>query len=76
MFSLLLAATPSPSPTGNANSYYSPGTVGFIFTFFLAAASIALIYDMVRRIRRVRYREEIREKLAAEAAASGRKRNK
>ena len=39
-------------------------------TFFIAAGAIALIFDMVRRIRRVRYRAEIAEKLAAEAAAA------
>jgi hypothetical protein len=38
-------------------------------TFFMAAGAIGLIFDMVRRIRRVRYRAEIAEKLAAEAAA-------
>lgn len=39
-------------------------------TFLMAAGAIALIFDMVRRIRRVRYRAEITEKLAAEASAS------
>ena len=38
-------------------------------TFLMAVGAIALIFDMVRRIRRVRYRAEIAEKLAAEAAA-------
>jgi hypothetical protein len=36
-------------------------------TFLMALGAIALIFDMVRRIRRVRYRAEIAEKLAAEA---------
>jgi hypothetical protein len=36
----------------------------------MAVGAIALIFDMVRRIRRVRYRAEIAEKLAAEAAAA------
>ena len=71
----LLVAT--PSPTANpAETYSSPGTIGFIFTFLVAGVAVVLILDMVRRMRRVRYREEIREKLAAEAASSGRKRNK
>jgi hypothetical protein len=39
-------------------------------TFLMAVGAIALIFDMVRRIRRVRYRAEIAEKLAAEAAAA------
>ena len=71
----LLVAT--PSPTANpAETYSSPGTIGFIFTFLVAGVAVVLILDMVRRMRRVRYREEIREKLAAEAASNGRKRNK
>ena len=70
LLSALLAATPTPTPTVDpSETWYSPGTVGFIMTFFMAAGAIALIFDMVRRIRRVRYRAEIAEKLAAEAAA-------
>jgi hypothetical protein len=37
-------------------------------TFFVTAGAVALIFDMVRRIRRVRYRAEIAEKLAAESS--------
>ena len=75
MNSLLLAATPTPS-ANPAETFYSPGTLGFIFTFIMAGLAILLIFDMVRRMRRVRYREEIQAKLAAEAAGSGAKRNK
>ena len=65
------ASTPSPTPTTDpANTFYSPGTVGFLATFFVTAAAILLIFDMVRRVRRVRYREEIRLKLEAEAEAA------
>lgn len=71
LLSALLAATPSPSATPDpSETFYSPGTVGFIMTFFITAGAVALIFDMVRRIRRVRYRAEISEKLAAEAAAT------
>ena len=71
LLSALLAATPSPTPTLDpSETWYSPGTIGFIMTFFMAVGAIALIFDMVRRIRRVRYRAEIAEKLAAEAASS------
>jgi len=70
LLSALLAATPTPTPTLDpSETWYSPGTIGFIMTFFMAVGAIALIFDMVRRIRRVRYRAEIAEKLAAEAAA-------
>jgi hypothetical protein len=75
MNSLLLAVTPTPS-ANPAETFYSPGTLGFIFTFIMAGLAILLIFDMVRRMRRVRYREEIQAKLAAEAADSGTKRNK
>jgi hypothetical protein len=71
LLSVLLAATPSPSATTDpADTFYSPGTIGFIMTFFVTAGAVALIFDMVRRIRRVRYRAEIAEKLAAEAQAT------
>jgi hypothetical protein len=67
----LLAATPSPSATTDpTETFYSPGTIGFIMTFFVTVGAVALIFDMVRRIRRVRYRAEISEKLAAEAIAA------
>lgn len=56
--------------------YYSPGVIGFIAVFLMMLAATFLILDMVRRVRRVRYRTEIQEKLAGEAAAKGRKTNK
>lgn len=64
----VLAAVPSPEPTDPANTFYSPGTLGFIMTFLVSAGAIGLIFDMVRRVRRVRYRAEIQAKLDAEAA--------
>jgi len=42
------------------------GVIGFVFTFVIAGAVFLLILDMVRRVRRVRYREEINQKLDAE----------
>ena len=66
----LLAATPTPTPTVDpAETFYSPGTIGFLLTFFVAGSAVLLIFDMVRRVRRVRYRAEIQEKLAAEGQA-------
>ena len=77
LISAFLAASPSPSPsTDPANTFYSPGTIGFIATFGMALGATLLIFDLVRRVRRVRYRAEIQEKLDAEAAGSGAKRNK
>jgi large-conductance mechanosensitive channel len=69
-----LAATPTPVPTFGAYTgdpdLISPGSVGFIITFLVAAATILLVIDMVRRVRRVSYREQIREKLDAEQTES------
>ncbi|BDS49360.1 hypothetical protein [Rhodoluna sp. KAS3] len=67
LFSALLAATPSPS-VDPANTFYSPGTIGFLAVFAMAAGAIGLIFDMVRRVRRVRYRAEIESRLDAEDA--------
>ena len=67
--------TPSPTPgygefTGDENAV-TPGVIGFVATFFIAAMTVLLLVDMTRRVRRVRYRSEVQEKLAAEAAESG-----
>lgn len=70
----LLAATPEPEV--DPNVWYSPGAVGFIATFLVVGGAIVIIIDMVRRVRRVRYRAEIQERLANEAkgdAAEGKK---
>lgn len=56
--------------------YYSPGVIGFVAVFLMMIAATLLILDMVRRVRRVRYRSEIQAKLASEATAQGRKTNK
>jgi hypothetical protein len=53
----------------------SPGTIGWIFTFAMAIGSGFLIFDMVRRIRKVRYRDEIAKELAQEQAAKPKKKN-
>lgn len=77
LISALLAATPTPSPSVDpANTFYSPGTICFIATFGMAAGAVFLIFDLVRRVRRVRYRAEIQAKLDAEAAGSGTESNK
>lgn len=47
----------------------TPGVVGFVATIFVALATILLVWDMVRRIRRQRYQAEIDAKLDAEEAA-------
>lgn len=47
----------------------TPGTVGFLATFFVAVAVFFLIRDMTKRIRRVRYREQLAEEAKLRAAA-------
>lgn len=46
----------------------TPGVVGFVITAVVGISVILLILDMVKRIRRVRYREEIAQRLDAESA--------
>ena len=65
-----LAASPLPTPTpGFDTDTVTPGVWGFLITFAVAAAAVLLMVDMVRRVRRTRYREEIRAKLEAERQA-------
>ena len=67
---ILLAADPAvPSPPGLrpglSEDQITPGVLGFIVTFAIVIAMVFLIRDMVKRIRRVRYRAQVEEGLAA-----------
>jgi hypothetical protein len=62
-------ATEAPSDVVIDDTWYSPGVVGFLATFGVAAAAIFIIFDMTRRVRRVRYRAEIVQKLDLEEQA-------
>jgi hypothetical protein len=64
-----MAATPTPDPNFDPNAV-TPQWIGFLATFLVAVATVMLVVDMTRRIRRVRYREEIRTALEAERAAA------
>ena len=71
---LALATAPAPSPTpslrpGLSEDQVTPGTWGFIMTAFFVLATTLLIVDMVRRIRRVRYRAQVEEERLAALAA-------
>lgn len=46
----------------------TPGVIGFVITAVVGLSVMLLIVDMVKRIRRVRYREEIAQRLDAESA--------
>jgi hypothetical protein len=65
----MAAATPTPDPNFDPNSV-TPQWIGFLATFLVAVVTVLLVVDMTRRIRRVRYREEIRTALEAERAAA------
>ncbi|WP_369046900.1 hypothetical protein [Sinomonas sp. P10A9] len=68
-----LAQTPQPSPEGTlrpglSEDMITPGTWGFIATAFVVVLTIFLIVDMVRRLRRLRYKAQVEEASAATAA--------
>ncbi|MCU1439073.1 MAG: hypothetical protein JWP85_70 [Rhodoglobus sp.] len=64
----LAAPTPTPGPAYDGDpNLITPGVIGFAITFLIAVATVLLLLDMTRRVRRVRYRAEIREELDAEA---------
>jgi hypothetical protein len=56
------------TPPGFDPNTVTPGVEGFIAIAVVAVAVMFLVVDMTRRIRRVRYRGEIREVLEAEQA--------
>ena len=61
---------PNSSPTADPSLITtSPGTIGWVMTSLVAVGAVFLIFDMTRRIRRVRYREEILESISEEQAA-------
>lgn len=62
---------PSTPPAFDGNpDLVTPGVVGFIITFAIALITVLLIVDMVRRIRRVRYRAAVQADIAAEVDAA------
>ena len=66
LLTVVLAATPDPDFDPNT---VTPGVVGFLLFLFVAAATLLLCLDVVRRIRRTTYRAEIKARLDAELAA-------
>jgi flagellar biosynthesis/type III secretory pathway M-ring protein FliF/YscJ len=63
------SSTPSPSPTDVDPNAVTPGVGGFVLIVILAVVVVFLVWDMMRRIRRGRYRAEVREELDAEQLA-------
>jgi len=68
----LLAQQSTPSPTLPASTVpdeaVTPGVWGFVAIAFVAIATVLIIVDMTRRVRRTRYRGEVRERIEAERA--------
>jgi hypothetical protein len=69
---LALATAPAPTPTpslrpGLSEDQVTPGLLGFLLTAFIVVLTAFLIVDMVRRIRRVRYRGQLEEAQVQEA---------
>jgi len=65
------AETPMPTPSMTVDpDSVTPGPAGFGVIVIVVIAVILLIWDMNRRVRRVRYRGEVREELDAEQAAA------
>ena len=70
MFSAILLAVSTPEPSAPPPELVTPGPWGFGAIAFVAIAVFFLVWDMLRRIRRGRYREEVNQDLdAAEAQA-------
>lgn len=61
--------TPLPTPAVDP-VLVTPGPWGFVAIAFVAIAVILLVWDMLRRIRRGRYRSEVAEELDAEQQAA------
>jgi hypothetical protein len=65
----LLTETPSPAPSPKVDAtLVTPGVWGFIITAAIMVVVVLLIIDMVRRMRRVNYRAQIRQRLEDEAS--------
>ena len=62
-------ATPIPEQTVDP-TLVTPGPVGFVVIAVLALAVVALVWDMMRRVRRGRVRADINEELDAEQQAA------
>lgn len=68
----LLAANATPTPTEETvdPNLVTPGPWGFAVIALIGVAVALLVWDMLRRIRRGRYRAEVREMLDAEEASA------
>ena len=63
----VLADGPSDGGEGFTPTNVTPGVTGFIVVFLIGAATVLLIVDMTRRIRRIQARERVAERHRLEA---------
>ncbi len=61
--------TPTPSMTVDPETV-TPGFIGFAFMALVVLAVVLLLIDMLRRVRRTRYRAEVNAELDAEQATA------
>ena len=64
----LLQLVPAQGDSTPDPGTVTPGVLGFLAILFVAVATILLVLDMLRRVRRTRYRGEVREQLERERA--------
>lgn len=65
VLAVIAASVPTPVSTVDPD-LVTPGPWGFAAILFIALAVALLVWDMLRRVRRGRYRAEIGEELDAE----------
>ena len=58
-----LSETADSTSTDPNDAWGGPETLGFIFIFIVAALTMVIIFDLVRRLRKVRYKAEIQARL-------------
>jgi hypothetical protein len=68
--SLEIDTPPTPPAYEGDPNLVTPGVIGFVITLAIAVLTVLLVVDMVRRIRRVRYRAAVQEDIAAEVEAA------
>ncbi|MFF2632420.1 hypothetical protein ACFVR6_06030 [Microbacterium sp. NPDC058021] len=68
ILAVIAASVPTPQSTVDPE-LVTPGPWGFAAIAFIALAVIMLVWDMLRRVRRGRYRDEVREDLDAQQLA-------
>lgn len=75
LYSVYLTVNPAPIEgdlkPGLEEGDITPGLLGFLATLFLAVCVVFLIRDMVKRIRRVRYRAQAAEAQQTAAVDGG-----